>query len=433
MSVKEPRIGTLAIGDELLTGRIADTNTSFVGDALFARGSRLACARVVPDEISVIQEAVTELAAKLDFLVVFGGLGPTSDDKTTEAIARMLGCPTVPHEPSREKLNRYLAGRKRLVTAAAEKQLLVPSAAEAIANPVGLAPAFVVSGLVGRGGCTCFFLPGVPAEMKAIFSRDILPRLIGAIPGDTSEPPVWRCIGIPEAELQELLGPLEARLPAGAWLGYRTRFPENHVTLYRRAGVSIPADLHGSIEAVLRPFCYQRGREEPEEAVLAALRRGRAILVLAESCTGGLVAQRLTALPGASDHVWGSYVVYRREAKLAMLGVSVPTDEAAVSAQTTRELAVRALEKSGAGFAAAVTGYLGPTGGTDADPVGTLYLCVARAGARGPFLEKKKWQPNPDRVAAQWGAATWILVELLGALEKCYSSSLAATTELPTT
>ena len=402
-------IETLAIGDELLTGKIADTNSAFVADTLFRRGFRLERVTVVPDSTPTIQNALKECAVRSDFVLCFGGLGPTSDDKTAACVAELLGGGLAVHAPSDEKLRASLQKRGLPVTQQTLKQVLYPERANPILNEKGMAPGFHCS----LGGCRFYFMPGVPSEMKAMFTDSILPEILSAVAavGDSERilSHVWKCLNITESELQRVMDPIEAALPPNAWLGYRTRFPENHLTLYFRqpesADRSVFEQWQEQIRAILKTRCYTEEDKELEQLVLERLARLGYKVAFAESCTGGLTAQRLSRIGGASDWLWGGYISYRVEAKDAMLGVKVPNPEAAVSAQCTRELAEQTKRRSGCEVAAAITGYMGPTGGTPSDPLGTVYLCVS--GKRN--LEKRVNLLIRERSDGQWGAATHLL------------------------
>jgi nicotinamide-nucleotide amidase len=249
-----------------------------------------------------------------------------------------------------------------------------------------------------------------------MFAESVLPRLFELAGYDQTGPQlfsrVWKCLGIWESDLQRVMDPIEADLPAHAWLGYRTHYPENHLTLYyrRQSGddQKVVADWEDRIRQILAPYTFTEEDKELEAIVSGLLQAKKAKIALAESCTGGLVTQRLTRIPGSSERIWGGFVSYQREAKKTMLAVDVASDEAAVSAECSRQLANAALEKSGCDLAAAITGYLGPAGGTEENPIGTLFLCVTGKGNSGPW-EKRLLIPIRNRQEAQWGAATFLL------------------------
>lgn len=401
-------IETLAIGDELLTGKIADTNSAFVGQCLFEKGLRLSRQNVVPDEKKAIQSALREIAQRAKVAICFGGLGPTSDDITAAVVAETIGKRLVTDEVSKEKLIAFLKARNRQVTEQTLKQVLIPEGTEVILNGVGgfgLAPGF--SFLFKE--CTFFFLPGVPSEMNQMFKNSVLPKILTLAPEQGEiESRVWRCIGIVESEVQRLMVPIEKSLPEGMWLGYRTRFPENYLYLYSKKHNTSSLNLWvDQIEKLLSPFCYGREEKDLEEWVFELLRKKRKKVALAESCTGGLVVQRLTRVPGASEFVWGGYVSYQLDAKKKMLGVELQSESDAVSMKSSEALSQSALDKSGCDYALGISGYMGPSGGTEQSPVGTIFISVTDRTPR--VLQERIQLPPRPREVLQWGASSFAL------------------------
>ncbi len=405
------RIETLAIGDELLTGKISDTNSAYVAAELFKNGLRLDRCSVVPDDESAIRNAFEELGARCRFVVCFGGLGPTSDDKTALVVANHLGTEVEDHPESLAQLQVFARKRNRELTPQLLKQIKTPKGSRALFNKVGLAPGFVCT----LGKAQFYFLPGVPHEMKPLFTQEVLPELLQAntdLGGGYTHSHVWKCVGIPESELQRLMDPVEAALPAGAWLGYRTKSPENHLVLYWKAPArELPSKWSAFVERIrslLAPYSFTEDNHELESLVIAELKSRGARVALAESCTGGVLAQRLTSVAGSSEVFWGSAVVYQTGAKASLLSVRV-SDVEAVSARCSRELALHLREKSGCEYALAITGYMGPTGGTDKDPVGTVYLAVA--GPSG-MSEERIQIPTRNREVDRYAASTYALNRL---------------------
>ncbi len=410
-------IETLAIGDELLTGKIADTNSAFVGQVLFENGFRLSRQNVIPDEKKSIQSSIQEISKRAKVAVCFGGLGPTSDDITAVCVAELLGVSLETNEAAKNRLIEYLTARKRQVTEHTMKQVVIPRGADVIANQVGLAPGFSFS----YQGCRFFFLPGVPDEMKPMFTESVLRSLISLAPAQGQvENFLWRCIGIVESEMQRLMVPIEKSLPEGMWLGYRTRFPENYLYLYcmeedeavRKQKLS---EWKSKIEPLVAAFCYGNAERDLEEWVFDLLKKNQMKVVLAESCTGGLVAHRLTHVPGASDWVWGGFVSYQIEAKEKMLGVVLKESSDAVSAECTLALANNALLKSGCDVALGITGYMGPSGGTANCPVGTVFIAVTNRA--GKIHQEKIELPPRPRATLQWGASSFALNALRKSLK----------------
>ncbi len=410
------RLETIAIGDELLTGKTSDTNTTFVGQALFDRGLRLERTTVILDDMETIREVVRDRSGHADYVLCFGGLGPTTDDVTAEAVAGILGCGVVDYAPALKNLYALYERLKRTVTPALLKQALYPETAEPIPNQVGLAPGF--SCVVGK--CRFYFLPGVPREMKGMVTDWVLPdlaRRLGSATGDLLSHS-WRLLGIAESDLQTRLGEVQASLPKEAWLGYRTHNPENHLTLYYRSLDGKPTKafdaLRDRIRGIVEPWCYTEDGKTLEEVVLAELIARKARLATAESCTGGLMAQRLTRVPGASEGVWGGATVYQIDAKAALLDVKLTHPGEAVSAACSRRLAESILEKSGATVAVGITGSLGPTPANDTDSIGTIYVCVAENGKKA--AEQKYILPVRTREEMQWSASAYGLGAVLRSL-----------------
>ena len=405
------KIETLAIGDELLVGKIADTNSQFVGRQLFNLGLRLSRETVVADEISEIIAGLKESAGRSKAVIVFGGLGPTSDDRTAESVAKLLDCKLVEDVPSKERLFSVLKKRGRDVTPVILKQVLYPEATKTIPNLKGLAIGFYFT----MGNCTLFFLPGVPMEMEAMFQESVLPELKNIFQCSKLWSHTWRCLGIHESQVQEAMNPVEKRLPEGCYLGYRTFFPENHLTLYwseerKKEGFESEKIRIGEI---LKTWVYTEEDKELEQVVVEELNRQKKKIALAESCTGGLTLQRLTRVPGASDVIWGGYTTYQITAKERMLGVKLQTMDEGVSQQCSTQLARQVKAVSECDISAAVTGYMGPTAG-EKDSVGTAYLSVFGKN----LIEKKIVVPTDDRLRAQWGTSSYLLQALLKVLRE---------------
>ncbi len=407
--MKPLKIETLPIGDELLTGRIADTNSQWVADRLFELGARLERSSVIADEPTTIRNTLQEVAGRADIAVVFGGLGPTSDDRTAECAAKVLGVDLVEDIPSKERLITALKARNRAITPQALKQIVYPEGTLPIPNLKGAATGFSFH----LEGCKFFFLPGVPFEMKAMFSDFVFPEIQKYL--SQSEKllhATWRCHEIPESELQRLMDPIEAKLPANAYLGYRTRYPENFLTLYwKTTSKEHPPEMlafEKEISSLVSNYCYSQENEELEELIFEKLKKQKKTLAVAESCTGGQVSEILTRVPGISEVFFGGVTVYQNAAKEKLLGVTLAKPEDAVSENCTLQLAQKIKQISGASIGAAVTGYLGPSGGTEKDPIGTIYLCVV--GEK--VFNKRVMLLARDRNIVKKIAATFLLAEI---------------------
>lgn len=410
-----PRIATLAIGDELLTGTISDSNTTFLAKQLDGYGVPLHGTQVVPDDEAAIRAALAGFEGKVDAVVCFGGLGPTSDDRTVDAAAKWLDCSVEFDATARAKMEARYQSRAMPITDTALRQVRYPAAALALPNPRGLAPPFAVE----RSGTWFVFLPGVPMEMEAIVRESVMPHLLARHRLVQGQRRTWRCLGIGESQLQEALADVETRLQSqsgGIRLGYRTWFPENHVTLYASNDPALAAEvaaLRDAIDRRLGEWAYSTDGRTLEETVASRLMEKNLRVAFAESCTAGRLASRMTLVPKATNFFWGGWSVYDVDAKRAMLGVSVAKEEA-VSAGTSAKLALAAQERSAADFAVGVTGYLGPDPGTEKDPAGTTYVAVA--GSKGIVAEARFFHSHPVREQAQWAASSRALELLLKAL-----------------
>lgn len=368
------RIEMLSIGDELLDGRVADTNTVYLGQALTALGLRLAARTSIPDDLDAITHAASAIAARGTTLcVVSGGLGPTSDDITAEAFARWLGVPVSRDDDQIERIKARLARRGFPVLEAHLKQADYPTGAERIANPVGSAIGFRVH----KDGCDFVALPGVPKEYEAMLNADVIAPLRAI-----HTPALRRsfyCYGVIEAEAQTRLQELLQRWPM-VRVGYRVKFPEVHVTL------TAAADQQRHLDAAADHTRTQLGKHVYSEetnaslahVVLNQLRQRGATLAIAESCTGGLIGDMLTDISGSSDVLLLDVVAYANSAKADMLGVPNTTLQAhgAVSEQTVLAMAQGVRTRAGATYGIAVTGIAGPSGGTPDKPVGTVWIAA---------------------------------------------------------
>jgi nicotinamide-nucleotide amidase len=248
-----------------------------------------------------------------------------------------------------------------------------------------------------------------------MFQESVLPEIKKIFQVSKLWSHTWRCLGIHESQVQEAMNPVEKRLPEGCYLGYRTFFPENHLTLYwaeekKKEGFESEKIR---IREILKTRAYTEEDKELEQVVVEELFRQKKKIALAESCTGGLTLQRLTRIAGASEVVWGGYTTYQIAAKDKMLGVKLQTMDEGVSQQCSTQLATQVKAFSNCDISGAVTGYMGPTAG-EKDAVGTVYLSVLGRS----LVEKRILVPTNDILRAQWGASTYLLQTLLQVLKE---------------
>jgi nicotinamide-nucleotide amidase len=368
-------IAVLTIGDELINGEMADTNTAVIAGALGARGYLLRESLTVGDEVTDIVEALRNLSGRRDVVIVTGGLGPTADDLTARAAARAFGRPLVLNEEALTMIRDHFRRRGREMTVGDEKQALLPQEATILSNPEGTAPGFLLRHQRGY----LFFLPGVPREMTAMLEASVLPRLLSHSSGTPGQERVLKIFGISEPKIEEIL--TAASLPEGVRLAFGVDFPLVHAKL-RASGEAAGALLdRAELEArkVLGDAVVACGRETLAENVVSLFVAAGRTLSLAESCTGGLIAKLLTDVPGASAFFERGAVTYANSAKQEWLGVSdsILQEQGAVSEDCALAMARGMRDAAGTDLALAVTGIAGPGGGTEEKPVGTVYLALA--------------------------------------------------------
>lgn len=368
----------LAVGSELLGTARLDTNSLFLTGELEAIGIPVVRKSCVGD---AWEELLAELAHALErapLLVVTGGLGPTEDDRTKEAVATLLGRRLVRDEVILTALRRRFQKLGRRMPEVNAKQADVLEGATVLPNRGGTAPAY----LVEEGGKTIVLLPGVPREMKAIFAESVRPHLSrdGAAAGLHRR--VLKVVGLGESAVEELVRPV--------YLAHRGRdvtilaSSPGEVQLHfavrggRREAFGVLDAMEEDFRAAVGPALFGRDEETLEGVVVGLLREAGLTVALAESCTGGLVASRVTDVPGASACFPGAVVAYSNEAKVSLLGVSPETLEGhgAVSGEVAREMAAGVRRRLGASAGLGITGVAGPTGGVPEKPVGTVHLAL---------------------------------------------------------
>jgi nicotinamide-nucleotide amidase len=383
------------IGTELTRGELVDTNGPWLAAALTDLGFEVIEKDVVDDDQGRIVEALARLASKNRVVVCTGGLGPTTDDMTSEAVAQHLGVPLVRDEASLDALRRRLERFGRTVSETNAKQADFPRGAEILANPIGTAPGFSVK----IGEATCFFMPGVPREMKKMYEEQVVPRIRPMAPNDMVQVRL-RTFGLPESVVGERLAGVEAA-HAGVVLGYRAHFPEIEVKVLARAKSHDDARAlcdraTADVRSRLAEVVYGEGDDTFAGVVGRALRARGYTLAIAESCTGGLVGSMLTREPGASDFLVLDAVTYANSAKTKVLGVSeeMLRGHGAVSEEVAVAMAEGARRVSGADVALSLTGVAGPSGGTADKPVGTVWMAVV--SPKG-LVVKHRLFPSIDR------------------------------------
>jgi len=373
-----PRISVLTIGDELLNGEMADTNTAAIARQLAAHGFIVRDSLSVRDEIADIVMGLRLLSENREVLIVTGGLGPTADDLTAQAAAEAFGRPLAVNAEALAQIRNFFAQRGREMPLRNEKQARLPEGVKILPNANGTAPGFQLR----HRGCDVFFLPGVPTEMTAMLTQTVIPAVRqthgNGLPAGER---VLKVFGLAEPKTEELLE--EVTFPHGTQIAFGVDFPLVHVKL-RASGVDFERILDQAellARKVLGDFVVAEGDGSLAQTVARLLTASGKTLALAESCTGGLIAKLLTDLPGASIFLERGAVTYANSAKQDWLKVpeELLATVGAVSAECALAMArgVRAAAKSD--LAVSVTGIAGPDGGTPDKPVGTVFIALAAA------------------------------------------------------
>ncbi|MBL8764046.1 MAG: nicotinamide-nucleotide amidohydrolase family protein [Phycisphaerae bacterium] len=407
MSISQPptpcpphrRAAIVSIGDELITGQVLDTNSAYLASRL-VEASILPVEHItVPDDDAALAATLVRLARATDLILCSGGIGPTPDDPTREALAIALGEDLVTDEPTRAALAERCASRGRPLTPLTLLQALRPRSAAMLPNTAGTAP-----GLFARlrpdapaPGADVFCLPGPPMEVHAMFNLSVAPALRPVLRGGFATRLV-RIVGLGESDAAAKLGPILARdrnplvgiTASGGVLTCRIRAQtppdatsDSVHSELDRTEASIRAALPDHVLDGPPPGADRSIAPTLEESIIHALARRAETLACAESCTGGLLSEILTRVPGCSAAMVGSWVTYSNTMKESQLGVSRTLLEShgAVSDPAARAMAVGALDRSGARHALAITGIAGPDGGTPDKPVGTVHIALASRAA----------------------------------------------------
>lgn len=403
------RISTLSIGSELICGEVTDTNAGRIAELLLGCGLRVLRHMAVGDSEPDIGEALDELSLKSDAVIVTGGLGPTVDDVTALAAAHATGRRLVVNEELKEHIRSFTA--KLGGGHASDRQAMIPTKSTIIPNPTGTACGFHFI----HGGCFFFFLPGVPSEMERMLDETVLPFLCERmIHKKVVLSSLLNVYGLSEPQVDELL--------KGAFAGNHAlqmsicvTFPWIRITLRADGDTETGArtTLQNAVELVrerLGSAIFSDGHETMEQTVAGLFGRRNLTLALAESCTGGLIAKRLTDVPGSSAFFLEGAVTYGNAAKKRLLGVpqEVLDTRGAVSFECAAAMAAGVRAAAGSDVGLAVTGIAGPDGGTADKPVGTVFISLAASD--GSWTKGFRFGGNREdvRILTAWTALDWL-------------------------
>ena len=375
------KLEVVTIGTELLLGLTVDTNAAELGRALAAAGAEITRRTTVADRPEAIRAGVADALDRAGFVITTGGLGPTRDDMTKSVVAELLGKRLVLDERLLASIQARFDRMGRPMPAINRTQAEVPEGAVILPNARGTAPGLWVE---DAGGRVVVLLPGVPREMRGLLVEEVLPRIVARQGGERRvvRSRTVRTTGVSESALAERVGPIEpdiapltlAYLPSVEGVDLRVTAWGLDLT---DAEARLAAVVH-RLKAAVGDHAYGEDDADLAAVLLEALRTGRHRLAVAESCTGGMLGERITNIPGASDTFIGGVVAYADVIKTAALKVPLETLEAygAASEATVRAMAEGAQRLFSADCTIAVTGIAGPGGGTPEKPVGTVWLAA---------------------------------------------------------
>ncbi len=415
------KIGILTIGNELISGRTADANASFIAREVNQEGWSVEAILSVGDDFAKIKDRLNYLLSMTDAVICTGGLGPTADDITSAAIAAAFGLPLYTDENVLSYIKEIFAKYNLRWIENNAKQAMFPQGARVIANPVGTAAGFFLK----PEGKLIFVIPGVPGEARRMLTEGVLPVLREHFPQGQLHvaKQTIKTFGLSEAAVDDALKNIDFN-SLGVSVGFYPVFPENHLVIISREKTPAEArdklkKAQDEITARLKRNIFHYGDKMLEEVVAGNLLEKKLTLAVAESCTGGLIASRLTDVPGSSDFLERGFVTYSNKAKMELLGVpaAILEKHGAVSEETARLMAEGARQNAQTDLGLASTGIAGPTGGSQEKPVGTVYLALADAKNTICRHFAFRWDRRRNKLVFS-EAALMLLFDYLSSAEK---------------
>ncbi len=408
------KVSIIAIGDELLIGQVTDTNSGSLARIMSPYGWALDSVEVVHDNREDIRSAIDRAFSRSQVVLTTGGLGPTKDDITKQVLTEYFGGTLIRDDSVTENIKEIFARRGIEMNPLTADQALVPSSCRVIQNRVGTAP---IMWFEREDGKILVSMPGVPFETIQMFTSEVFPQLRKRFPTDTHiEHRTLIVADLTESRVAMQLDEWERSLPPFMHLAY---LPKPGLIRLRLDGEHANAQLLNDTIDRLHKELVDRFSDNviatsditPEEALINLLRSRGLTVAIAESCTGGTISSRITAIAGCSDVMKGGVVAYANNVKQSVLNVSEATllDHGAVSSATAAEMALGVLKATGADCAVATTGIAGPGGGTDEKPVGTVWFGIAIGSESTTFT--RRFPGTRDRVIDR--AATTALTSLI--------------------
>jgi len=371
------RASIVSVGNEVLSGQTVDTNAAHLSSELLFIGLPVVSTYTVGDEIGAIVRGLELASADADVVLTTGGLGPTDDDLTRQAFAKFLGVELKLQDELLAIIEEFFAGRNRQMPRRNKIQAYIPAGAKALTN-IGTAPGIMAE----SKGKLFFALPGVPMEMRRMFTESVLPELEQFAGGQAVVVKKLKCFGAGESTIAEMLGTMMKR---GRNPLINCTVSSAIITLHiiaaaenKEKAEQMAENSEKLLQNMLGELIYGVGDESLAQVVAEKLTRQGKTIAVAESCTGGLLAKFLTDIPGSSKYFTFGWITYSNQAKISELGVPADMiqDYGAVSEQVAESMAWAARKKAGTDYAIGITGIAGPTGGTEQKPVGLVYIGV---------------------------------------------------------
>jgi competence/damage-inducible protein CinA-like protein len=386
----------IAVGSELLTPQRLDTNSLYLTDQLNGLGVEVVRKTVVGDERERLTDSILGAAARSQIVVLTGGLGPTEDDLTREAIAGALGRTLVFEQEICDLIETRIRAFGRKMAEINRRQAYVIEGAEVLPNDRGTAP----GQWIANNGVVFMLLPGPPMELQPMFERHCLPRLEKLLPPQAIRTRWLRVVGMGESDLDQLISPVYTRYPKLATTILAVS-GEIHIHLRARCATpqeaeTLAAQASAEIEPLLGDRVYSCNGDSLEKVIGDLLRARHASLSVAESATSGLLGGRITTVPSASDYFRGGFITYSDQMKIQLLGVPAEliAEHSAVSEPVAKAMAEGARERTGSDYALSITGYAGP----DGKQVGLVFIGLASPD--GAQVRRVQWPADRDRVRA---------------------------------
>jgi len=386
----------IAIGSELLTPQKVDTNSLYLTDQLNALGVEVVRKTVVGDERERLMDTILGAVARSQIIVLTGGLGPTEDDLTRDAVASALGRSMVFRQDICDQIEERFRRFQRKMVEINRRQAYIVEGAEVLTNDRGTAPGQWIE----QNSTVLMLLPGPPNELKSMFEKHCLPRLQKLLPPQVIRTLMLRVVGMPESDLDQLIAPVYLRYPNLATTILAVS-GEIHIHLRARSSdasqaEALIAEVASQIEPLIGDRIYSRNGDSLEKVVGDLLRARHAHLSVAESATAGLLGGRITAVPNSSDYFLGGFVTYSDQMKTKLLGVTpeMLAEHTAVSEPVAKAMAEGARERTGSDYALSITGYAGP----DGEKVGLVFIGLATPN--GSEARRVQFPGDRERVRA---------------------------------